>query len=257
MDKPQVLRSVNNALLILESFTLDSPEQGVAELSRKLNLGRAAVHRALQTLKSRGFVEQSPRTRKYRLGLRLFEIGSLAVNSRGLGIEARKEMEELADLYRETVNIGVLYNLRVLVVNKHEGEKVLTLDLEIGQCVPLHCTGLGKAILAHLPEAEIESTIERLDLSMHTQNTISDPGRLMEELGTIRGEGVAIDNEEFITGVRCIAAPITNREGRVAAAISISVPTRRFSLEKLQELKEPILHTSRIISARLARSHRL
>lgn len=247
------LRSVDNALRLLESFTPDAPELSAAELSKKLGLSKTTVHRLLSTLRSRGFVERHELTKKYRIGLKVFEIGSLVLRVTGFGILVQPEMVELANLCNETVNIGVLSGGKVMYLNKIESRgEIIGLDLEVGRRVPAHCTALGKVLLAYLSPKEVDYVIAKEGLSRFTPKTITDPEKLKEHLEQVRLEGFAIDDEEFRLGIRCIAAPIRNGSGDVVAAISIAGPSDRFTLEKAYEYKDAVISTAQKISNRLS-----
>lgn len=247
------LHSVGNALRVLESFSPHAPELSATELSERLGLSKAATHRLLFTLQSRGFIERDESTRRYRVGLKVFEIGSLVLRVTGFGILVQPEMVELARLCNETVNIGVLSRSKVMYLSKIESRgEILGLDLEVGQRVHAHCTALGKILLAYLPSKEVNDILAKEGLPRLTPKTIVDAKEFREHLEQVRHQGFAVDDEEFRFGIRCIAVPIRNRSGDVIAAISVAGPSDRFTLERVHEYKDAVITTGQRISDRLS-----
>ncbi len=230
-----LLRSVTNALAVLEAFSLERPELGVTELSQALGLGKSTVHRLLTSLSARGYVRKTLRTEKYCLGLKVFEIGSLVAGQLTLRESAAPYLQQLMTASRETVHLGVLAGWEVVYIDKIESTQALQIYSRIGRRAPLHATALGKALLACLPDEEIDRFLRRR-LKAHTPLTLTDPPRMRREIQRIRVAGYAVDNEEFEAGLKCIAAPLRDHTGAAVASMGVACPAVRLPEERLGAL---------------------
>jgi DNA-binding IclR family transcriptional regulator len=238
-EKSYFLKTVDNALRVLESFDPQCPEMGITEISERVGLHKSVVFRILHTLMARGYIEQIESSRKFRLGIRAFEIGSRAVTQLGLGSMIQPIAEKLATECGETVNVGVLSGRDIIYVNKVVPRRILRLDVQAGARLPAHCTALGKCILAFLPEDVLESFLLEGPLPRFTEASLSDPASLKEALARIRRQGYAWSNEELFEGITCVSAPIRDRRQQVIAAISIAMQSHRArSPERREELIE-------------------
>jgi IclR family transcriptional regulator, KDG regulon repressor len=238
---------IQDAAGILGCFGTRNTPLGVSELGKAVGLGRSKVHRILDTLRYVGFVEQDEVTKKYRLGLRMFELAAAAGSRFDLGAEARQALQELVEITSETVNVGVLRGREVLYVDSVMSNGPLRLEVEVGYRAPATCVALGKAMLAFESPEFIERYLAG-PLPRVTQNSITDPERLREELHRSREQGFAVDDEEAFPGMRCIAVPIFDRTGSAAAAIAMSGPAARLPMSRLLDLLEPMRETARRIS---------
>jgi IclR family KDG regulon transcriptional repressor len=248
---PEILKSVEKALQILEAFSSDTPELSVSELEQKLSLPKVSIYRFLRVLLKKGFIRQDPQTRKYRLGIKVFELGSIVLRDMELRKVAFPLIGELSRKSGETVHLGILDGEEVVSIEGTESGYSLRISLPIGKRVCLHSTGIGKAILAFLQDEEIEEIVKAKGLPRLTKNTITDPNLLKKELQAIKSQGYAIDNEENEPGIRCVAAPILDSSQHVIASISISGPSVRITNEKIPELADMVIQTSREISKSL------
>ncbi|GAH34985.1 unnamed protein product [marine sediment metagenome] len=246
--------SIDQALNILEVFSEKNAKLGVTEISEILEMSISTVHRTLLILKRRGYVEQDSQRGKYKLGLRVFELGCVFQNQVYLIEVAMPHLEHLANLTNETVNLAILdHNQReVVYIAKIDSPEVLKTDIRIGTRLLANCTALGKVLLASLPEREIERIFpKKKELPTYTSSSISTFTKLKEHLREVKSRGFAVDDEEFKTGVRCLGVPIKDTRGKVIAAISITGPAIRFSLEKIEKLKSTIIEVSSRISERI------
>lgn len=248
--KGTILQSVDHALAVLEAFEAATPELGVTALSGRLKLAKSTVYRLLSTLAARGYVYQNPATGKYRLGLKAFEVGSLAVSQLTVREAALPFLERLRDATKETVHLGVREGDAVIYIDKIETPLSIRMYSRIGRRAPLHCTALGKALLAFAPPADV-ARLARRGLRRYTANTVTDPEALGKELGRVREQGYALDNEEFEEGLRCVAAPLWDYTGTVVASAGIAGPHIRVTPERLPELIAVVRATAGEISARL------
>lgn len=243
------VQSVDEAMMLLEMLAA-SDELSLQQLASQMGVSKTTVYRLLSTLEHRGFVEQSLPTRKYQLGTKAFEVGSRYLTRIGLGVAIQPILEQLRQQTQETVNVAILRDGQVIYVNKVESEQTLRADLYVGRRVFAHCTALGKALLAWLDPAEVDTIIARHGLPRLTKLTIDTRDRLNQELAEVRESGYALDDEEHIVGIRCIAAPIRDYSGRVVAAVSIAGPSARLSHRQLVEMQNPVITAGRLISTR-------
>jgi DNA-binding IclR family transcriptional regulator len=245
------IKVLNKAFSVLDIFLKKNAPMSMTEISEELGLYPSTTHRILDTLKHGGFVEQDSFTQKYQLGLKLIELGMAKLNQINLVKEAMPLLKELSKKINETVHLAILENNEVLYLAKEESSQTIRMISYVGKRAPLHCTSLGKVLLAFLHSDERKNILNRIELSKLTENTITNKNKLMEELNRIKQKGFALDREENEKFVRCIAAPIKNYQGKVIAAASISGPSYRINECNQNPLKEEIISTCQKISARL------
>lgn len=236
-----------DAASILGAFGRRNTPLGIAEISGAVGIGRSKVHRLLDTLRFLGFVEQDQVSRKYRLGLRTFELAAAAASRFDLGPAARQALQELVWATGETVNVGVLHGYEVVYVDSVRGFGPLRLEVELGTRAPATATALGKAILAFEPAERVDQVLAR-PLPAVTRNSITDPTRLREELSRTRETGYSLDDEESFLGIRCIAVPLLDYSGAPIAAVAISGPASRLPMSRLLDLVGPLRETAERIS---------
>lgn len=242
---------VDRVVDILETFTRLGPELGVSDISRALDLKKATTHRLLASLRRRGVVEQDGRTRRYRLGLKLWELGQLATTQVDWLERIRPLLQELTDRVGETTHLAVLNDGQVLYVDKVESTRSLRMPSQVGRRLPAHCTGVGKALIAYLPEEVVRALIERRGLQSYTRNTITDAAVLEQELALTRARGYSIDNEEIEEGLVCIGAPVRDHTSHVVAAVSIAGPSSRVRPETIEGHARSVVEMAAAMSAAL------
>ena len=221
-----------DAASILGAFGRRNTPLGIAEISGAVGIGRSKVHRLLDTLRFLGFVEQDQESRKYRLGLRVFELAAAAGSRFDLGPAARQALQELVWATEETVNVGVLQGTDVLYIDNVRGFGPVRLEVDVGTRAPASATALGKAILAHETPERVERVLSEPLVAL-TRNSIVDPDRLREELRRTREQGYALDDEESYPGIRCVAVAVFDYTGCPAASIAVSGPAGRLPVSKL------------------------
>ncbi len=244
----KLIQSVDRALQILDVFSLKEKELGVTEIAHRLDLHKSTAFGLLTTLEYWGCIEQNRQTGKYRLGLKLLELGDRVKEGLDLRVLALPFLQELVERYRETVHLVVHDRGEVVYIEKVEGPTAIRMYSQVGKRAPMHSTGVGKVILAYRPLQEVDALIEEKGLSSYTPNTITDPEVLREELIKIRKNGYCFDNEEIEVGLRCVAAPIMDSQQEVVAAISLSGPSMRMTDEQMKELIIPVKETALKIS---------
>jgi len=249
-----LIKSIHKALDILEVLALEAKGLGLTEISKKLNMQLSTAHRILSTLKHRGYIEQSSKKGKYRLGLKTLEIGLAMQAQLQLLERALPHLQNLAEATKETVNLAILDQDcdEVVYIAKIDSPEVLKTDIKVGTKLLAHCTALGKVLLAFLPEDEFNRRFSyRNQLPTHTPRSLSTVEELKETLAKIRKQNFAIDNEEFKIGVKCVAAPIRDSTGKVIAAVSIAGPSSRLSSERIDEFRKLVVNTANEISVQL------
>lgn len=247
------ISSLERGLRVLETLA-EKGSLSVSELAAQLGMHRSASHRFLATLKGLGYVVQDPANSRYRLSFRLFELGIKVVENLGIRQVARPIMEELANITNETVNLGHLDGKEIIYIEKIESTQILRMGLAIGARVPVHCSALGKSILAFLPERERDTLIRSIDLTQRTPNTITSLEKLYEEIKRIRRQGYAVDDEEMALGIRCVAAPVFDYSGYPRYAVSIEGPTSRMTDGNLQRFREAVKEACNRLSEHLGRN---
>ncbi len=250
--KPRRMRlsSVANSIRLTKAFTEDEYEMGISALASRLGLAKSTVHRLATTLVEYGMLEQNRESGKYRLGLALFEMGTLVRRKMDVMNEAQTQIHALADLTGETVQLAILDHLSVLYIRVRESRQAVRMSQGLGSRAPAHCTSVGKALLAYQRPETIQQVIDN-GLGRFTPNTITEPQKLLEELASIRQRGYALDDEEIEQGLRCVAAPIRDHSGRVIAAISVAAPVQRMTKKNVQSTIQPVVAAADAISRRL------
>jgi len=248
------IRAVERALGLLSTFSTSEPELSLTELSSRLDLNPSTTFRLLVTLQSHGYLEQNPENRKYRLGVACLELGSVFLNQSDIRKEALPILNGLRDDCKETVHLARLTGSEVVYLERLDGLLPIgIMGSRVGRRAPAHCTGLGKAMLAYIPETEIRQLYAEPGFRHFTPNTITDLTELLSELACIRERGYAIDNEEHEPGVKCVAVPIWDYRQKVVGAISVSGPAGRIDRAIAERgLVAKVKEAGRAISSRLA-----
>jgi IclR family KDG regulon transcriptional repressor len=242
------LSSLAKALRVLDCFTASQPELGVTDISRMLNINKSTVYNILATFEAAGYVEQDRVSRRYRLGLRLLHLGQVVREGLGVRRVALPIMIKARDHYQETIHLTVEQGGEVVYIESLQPPGRSVARLATGKRAHMHCTGVGKAILAYMPDEQVEAVIAQHGLPAYTPNTITSPAVLREELHKTRQRGYAVDDMEHEWGIRCIATPIRDETGKVYASMSISGPAERFPLEKLDDMAQTLVDYGRQIS---------
>jgi DNA-binding IclR family transcriptional regulator len=255
-DDTGTLQGVSNALLVLDVLARHGPELGVADVSRHLSLPRSTAYRLLSTLESHGFVEQSLPTRKYRLGLKLFELAGIVWGALGLGEVALPHLEQLARETEETVHLGICDRDESMVIEKVDSPRAVYLRSHVGARRPYHSTATGKVLLAFMPTEQSEAIIER-GLRRFTVSTVTDPVRLAAELAEIRRRGYAVNWGEFRDEAAGVAAPVRDRSGRPLAAVGVAAPIGRLTPQRIEMVARQTTACALNVSRRLGFSSAL
>jgi DNA-binding IclR family transcriptional regulator len=245
------IQAIERACSILGAFSADRPELGVTELAEILGLHKSTVHRFLVNLERGGLIERLPRSGRYRLGLRLFELGSLVVQQMNLWDEALPFLEALVRDSGETGHLAVLDGGEAIYVERVETRRALRIPSAMGRGYPVHATNLGKVLIAYQSEERVREILAERGMQAFTKKTITDPATLAAELATVRQQGYAIDDEEYDEGLRCIGSPIMDHTGQVVAALGIGGPVTRVTPERVPELAKLVRMAAKGLSRRL------
>lgn len=244
------VQAVQHCLDLVEALAGNELARGVTELGAELHLAKSTVYRLLQTLLKRGYAVQDPSSGRYRLGLKFLELGAVVLGGLSIRTIAQPHLHRLMEATRETVHLGLLEGHEVVYADKIECPQTIRMYSQVGRRSPLHCTALGKALLAFQSEPLFQDLIGA-GLRRYTPRTVTRPGRLRQELRRIRAEGVAIDAEEFEEGLRCVAAPIRDHTEAVVASIGIAGPAVRLGPDRLPGLIKHVRDAADAVSADL------
>jgi DNA-binding IclR family transcriptional regulator len=241
---------LDRAFDVLDVLAGNGGELGATEVAIHLGLHKSTVHRLLMMLQTRRFVERNTETGKYRLGWRLFELGSLAASRVDLYEIARPHIEHLVKITGETAHLGVLRGGEIISLMNVETHRSVRTPASVGRRTPLYCTSLGKAILANLSEAMAADILRPVEFQVFTRHTLTKES-FKTELTKVREKGYAIDDEEFEDGLRCVGAPVRNHMGEVVAAISIAGPSFRVGGDNLPTLIRSVMTVADQLSSSL------
>jgi IclR family pca regulon transcriptional regulator len=255
LREPRYSQSLERGLAILSCFTPKRPVLGIADIADELGMSRSTTHRYVITLLALGYLEQGA-SRKYRLGLRVTDLGMSALNSTGLREHAGPYLEELRQRTSYTVSLAVLDGTEILYVDQarsfRRGQGQAGGDARTGSRLPAYATAMGKLLLANLPDGDQKQLIADIKLAKHAPNTITSKKALREELDEVREANFAVDDEELAKNLYAIAAPVRNESRQVLAAVDIAVPSSLISLSELVDALGPhLVSTADRISARL------
>lgn len=242
------VQALDRAFAVLDLLGESDTPLGLAQVAASLQLHKSTAHRFLMVLERHHMVERT-NTGKFRLGLRLFDYGNRAIEQYDLRDRAQPHLRRLVAETEETAHLCILEQARVIYIDKIEPARSVRMITRIGASNPVHCTSVGKAILAFLPEERIADIIRRTRFERLTHRTIANAEALRAEIEKTRRRGYAVDDEELEEGLRCIAVPVLDAQRQPVAAVSISGPSFRVTAQKLPAIANHLLHCVRGISA--------
>lgn len=246
------VQSIDRALEILEVLTNEKNGCGVTDIANKTALHKSTVHRLLGTLMKHGYVEKEPKSDNYRLGMKILFLASAILDRMDIRRIAKPYLEKISHETKEVVHLAVLDEGETVYIDKVEStNSSIRMYSQIGKRGPAHCTGVGKVLLSGLNEEEVETIINNKGMKAYTQYTITDLHELKKHLEEVSYQGYAIDEREHEEGIRCVAAPIYDRDRRIIAAISVSGPIFSVTVERLVDLIDIVIKTAKEISYQL------
>ncbi len=252
MSEGRTIQSVARALRILEAFSGQTKELSVTEISKQQGLSKSTAFGLINTLAENGYLEQNAENSRYRLGLKLLQLGSLVQMHNIICQKARPHLEFLVGEFDETVHLAIQRFSNVVYIDKIEGNRTIYIHSHIGAENPMYCTGVGKCLLAYMP-AEARKRIFKgyQALEARTPKTIVSLDLLERDLALVRERGYSLDDEEFGLGLFCVAVPVFNKGGHVVAAISLSGPKAHFDEEKIDRIAQTMKNVTSRISSEL------
>ncbi|MFT4013247.1 MAG: IclR family transcriptional regulator [Paracoccus sp. (in: a-proteobacteria)] len=241
------VRALDRALDVLDVIA-SGGGLTLTEIAQRLELAPSTVHRVLVTLSARGMAETEGTGQTWHVGATAFRLGSAFMRRSGLVERARPVLRRLMEMTGETANLGIPNGPAVLFLSQAETHETIRAFFPPGTRSPLHASGIGKAVLAHVRPEDLRRMIRGLRLERFTPATLTEPDLLVQDLARIRARGYALDNEERTEGMRCIAAPIFDQSGEVAAGISVSGPTHRMKDARIEAIAQAVVAAGRELS---------
>lgn len=246
-----VIQSVNRALKILKLFSTSMPRLGITEISQMMNLHKATAQGLVRTLTEEGFLKQDPETKKYQLGLSIYELGAALASGLEINQRAVDPAHQLALETQLVVRICILDRYSAIITLDAYPRSTPFLYPQFGLRFPLYCTAMGKALLAFLEPEFIREYFEKTDFTPFTKNTVTQKDQLLRELEEIRKTGYSINQEEHLQARAAIGAPIFGRNGRIAASLSIVGEPMRILGDEMERLAQKVVGTASQISQAL------
>ncbi|HEY8369595.1 MAG TPA: IclR family transcriptional regulator [Thermodesulfobacteriota bacterium] len=242
---------MQRAFAILEAVGRRGTGMTMSEIGRETSLHPSTAFHLVRSLVTLGYLRQVDGSRRYRLGSKVFQLASSVLTEVELSERALPFVTDIARASGETSHLAVLDGDEVVVIAKVDGQSPLRLAERVGYPRPLHCTAIGKVLLAHRREADRRAFLAEALLEARTARTITSRERLEAEIEAVRARGYAVDDEEFAQGLRCVAMPVRNFTGQVVAAIGLSGPVWRVSPERMPRLVELVGDAAARLSAEL------
>jgi IclR family KDG regulon transcriptional repressor len=249
-QQPESVAAVLKVFAILQALS-ERHETGISDLSMRLGMPKATVYRFLQSMKGLGYVRQESDSERYGLTMKAFELGAKALQYPDLVDLAKHHMQMLADKTGETVHLGTLIDSEIIYVHKIDSRHTLGMYSKVGRRAPLHCTAIGKVLLAWEHPDRRDRILVGAEFKRFREKTITEPKAFLAELDRVKAQGFGEDREEFDDHIRCLGIPIFDRLGQPIAGMSVSFPTFRFDEAKAPEVVQMLTAASRDISARL------
>lgn len=248
--QPESVAAVLKVFAILQALS-EKHETGISDLSVRLAMPKATIYRFLQTMRTLGFVRQEADTEGYGLTMKVFELGTKALQYPDLVDLAKHHMQLLADQTGETVHLGTLIDSEIIYVHKVDSRHMLGMYSRVGRRAPLHCTAIGKVLMAWEHPARRDRVLQGAEFKRFRDKTIVEPAAFLAELERVKAQGFGEDREEFDDHIRCLGVPIFDRLNQPIAGLSISFPTFRYDEAKAPEVVAMLQAASRDISTRL------
>ncbi len=249
--KEQNVQTLDRTLDIIELLATKPNGLGVTEIGQILSLHKSTVHRLINALAQRGYIEKEPKTGLYKIGLKFIEISSLFFHQIELKTEAQPFMRHLAEQLGVTVHLAILDEMDVVYIEKVDAVQSLRMYSQIGKRIPAYCSALGKVLLSGLPRNMQKDILGRIEIKEFTPHTLKDVDELLKQIDMVRTLGWALDDEEHESGIRCIAAPIYDFTGKIIAALSISGDKTTVAPQCDEENSRRVMDTAREISRRM------
>lgn len=249
-EKKYNVPALEKAIAIIETLSVHDEPIGVSELCKQLDIPKTSVFFILNTLEQQQYIIKSS-DGKYSLGSKFIHIGLSALNRIDIRVHARTPMERLLAESGFTVHLAILDNLEPMYVEKVENQAFVKFSTYVGQRLPLHASGVGKALAAYMPSELLEQAIREKGLPEKTEKTITNVQAFMDELEAIRKQGYSVEDEEGEIGIRCIGAPVFDHAGQLKAAVSITALRTELPIHDIPKIGEQVVRAAASISRQL------
>jgi IclR family transcriptional regulator, acetate operon repressor len=251
MSENQGVQSVDRALRLLELLSAHDEGVKLTDLAREAGLATSTVHRLLTTLEMRGFAQAEAGSGRWHVGRRAFEVGSAFTRQHHFVAPALPFLRRLRDRTHETANLGVIEGGEVVTLSQVESREIIRAISPPGGRAPVLCSGMGKAIIASWSDDAIDRLVARYGLRKITARSLFSPEAVQREIAEVRVRGFAVDDEEYVPGLRCVAAVVWSPQGEAAFAISISGLATRMTPERVTECGGIVCELARELTAKL------
>lgn len=245
------VQSLTRGLSLLEALARAEGGLTLTDVAQRVQLAPSTAHRLLSTLEKMGYVYQGGDLGRWYVGLQAFAVGSSFLANRDFVAQSHPYMRKLMEQSGETANLGILDGTDAVFIDQVQCREMMRTIVKLGSRVPLHASGVGKAIFAAMPDDEIEAILKVKGLPRITGNTITSPETMWAAIRVIRQRGWSFDDEEHALSTRCVAAPIYNEHAEVLGAISLAGPSSRLPDERIKQLGPLVAHTAEELTHRL------
>jgi IclR family pca regulon transcriptional regulator len=240
---PNFMTSLARGLAVIQAFSAQKRQQTISQVSAKTGFSRAAVRRCLYTLMKLGFAGTDD-SHHFFLQPRILALGHSYISSMPLAASAQPVLEQVSHVLHESCSIATLEGLDIIYVARANVTRIMSIDLGVGSRLPAFCTSMGRVLLANLPPAELESFFERVKLTRYTNRTIVNAEKLRQALRLVLRNGYSLVDQELELGLRSMAVPIQNANGKVVAALNVGTHAQRVSIQELQTKFLPQLRSA-------------
>ncbi len=245
------VQSLTRGLSILECLARTEGGLTLTDIAHRVELPPSTTHRLLATLEKMGYVYQAGDLGRWYVGLQAFTVGASFLASRDFATQSHGYMRRLMEQSGETVNLAILDGTEAVFIDQVQCRETMRTIVKLGSRVPLHASGVGKAIFASLPDDQIDALIKVKGLPRITENTITSPETMWASIRVIRQRGFSFDDEEHLPGTRCVAAPIYDEHAEPVGAISLAGPSTRHTDARINQLGPVVSHAAEEITRRL------
>lgn len=248
-DSPR-LSSVTTAIHLLKTFNEEDQELGISELAKRLSVAKSTVHRLAGALLDEGLLQQNPDNGRYRLGISLFSLGSMVRSSFVVANSSKKILNRLRESTQENIRLAVLEGQHVVFLHDFESPQTLRLKSRTGQQKPAFCVAEGLCLLSGLSESDLDKVLEH-ERPSFTRKTVTDRDLILEKIRHVKRRGYAVEDEESEDGMRCLAAPIFQNDGRILAAVGVAGPRIRMRKSQFHKLAPIVIAAAEEVSTSL------
>lgn len=236
----KIIHSLDKGLEVLEVVAADGEEVGLLELTARLKWDKSTIFRLLTTLIRRGYIDQDPDTKRYRLGFKILHLEQQLFKSLDLPRLSRDLLTRLANSTGEAAHLATLHRNQVIIIAQRDSPERMAANVHVGTIEPLHATALGKAVLMQMSEEALASALESIEYTAYTPKTVTSPRALVTHIRKARTVGYVVDDEELAPEVRCVAAPAIMPSSRNLYAVGISGPASRVVPARVPMLAEQV-----------------